>query len=312
MKKLVLGFLFFVIFGLFLGSCKKSELVSVPIDTESVRAMLIKVSTPTKKAVQTMLTATPITKLKDGVIANQMLVEIFALDARTFEVYDDYAVKNFVYYEIDQNGYRQKLLGIQQKFQVKGGVVDTTSSVLSYEVGCSYSRYFNLTNQWNISRVTYSFHFDNGRQFSYFGENTGNIKLPPIGGGKWQLDVIYDDGDLRQEFISNLVDFYADSNMLSLRLGIQKENTVSFLQLSKDFIRGSYLIQLDGEDGKGNSVYLIYPVIFDEGMPATLSFSAPFEVKGFIMCGSNGCYWHDVKLSSTSPTNGPKIYIPKN
>lgn len=307
MKKSVM-YLFFVIIIMFFGSCKKSDLLPEPVDTDAIRAMLVSVSTPTKEAVQTMLSSTTL-KLKDGIIEKQTLVEIFPLDSRTYEVYDNIAIKNLVYYEIDQNGNREKLLGIRQEFQIKNGVVDTTTSVMSYEVGCPYSRYFH-TGSGNISSILYFFVFDNGRQFNYFGESE-TIKLPPIAGGKWKMEISFYDGDLFQKYNAELLDFYAASNQLSLKLNVKKENTVAYFQLSKEFAEGSYYLELRGEeDSNGNFPYYSYR-ISDQNYSANLTFASPFEIKSILMCGNHGCCSYEVKVKSYSPLDGKAIYMPK-
>lgn len=296
MKKFFLFFsALFIIVLLSITSCKKEDdMPVVNTDVEAVRAQLLAVSIPSKEEIQLILSEKPEAKsksLSDDGNLGLMLVQIFALDQQTYMVGSETATKSLVYYEINQNGYRKKFLTIYQSFKVKDGRVDTVSYNIDYEVGCPFSRNFYLKNSNNISQLSYFFRFNNGNQFGYFGDmNYGLIKLPPIAEGKWQLEVKYDDGDMRQTFMTDLIDFYSKSNQLNLRLEVKTENTISVLEIGKNFIKGAYLLQFSGMDKSGNYVYMTYPVAFEENMASKIRYNVPFNIKDFVICGVNGCY----------------------
>jgi hypothetical protein len=184
---------------------------------------------------------------------------------------------------------------------------------MSFEVGCPYSEYFNLSNCNYINQTIVFFRSDNGRQFAYFtNENGCSIKLPPIAGGKWQISVNYYTDGVSQTYMSEMIDFYTSSRLINLKFPVRPENTVSILKLkisSKDLIKNANYIELVGIDDQNNSIYFDYPFSYDEKLPDTISFPAPFEIKRVWICGIYGCWASGVKLSTDSPVKGPKIYV---
>jgi len=275
-----------VIFVLFLGSsCKKQDSLQTPVDIASVKAQLVALPILTKDQVETAM-AEP--KLKSAIL-EPTLVEIFDLSPETYFVSNEVAIKNLLYMEIDQNGNRKKMITIHQIFEVKNGMIDTQSYRLEFEIGCPYSRDFCLSQNGNVSQMTFFFRFDNGKQFAYYGSNNGNIRLYPIVNGKWQLMISFWDGDFQQNFMTDMVDYYGSSNLINLRLEIKEKNVKSTVQMDKNFIYGAYNIQLGGYDKDGNYSWVSYPVSYDDGLPARISFDSYLDIKDVVICGVYGC-----------------------
>lgn len=317
MKKNALIFVI-VMFSLLFTSCQKEEnMMPAVTDVEAIRAQLAAVSLPSKEEVQTFLSSdvqVAVSKqsstLKNSFVKGSdelTLVEIFPLDKNTYEVYDDHAIKNLVYYELG-NSYRQRFLTVKQQFTVSNGVVDTTKFTFSYEVGCSYSRYFNFKDCNYINQTIFFFRFDNGRQFAYYGDNSCYVKLPPIAGGKWQISVSYNTDGVYQSFMSEMIDFYGES-LINLKFQVKKENTVSIIEIkTSDFLKSANFIGLIGKDEQNNFVYFDYPFSYDESMPEVVSFAAPFDIQRINICGSYGCWSSYTSKLSKTIKDGKIIY----
>lgn len=303
-----------VVFGVLFSSCQKDDSSEIlPVNTEAIRAQLLSTPIPTKEEVQIALADK---SLKSATIEDDqpVLVQIFPLDARTYEVYQDFAVKYLIYYEINSDGYRVKYLTIRQEYKITNGVVDNFTSSISVEVNCQFSRYFGLRNMGDVSKITYFFRFDNGKQFAYYGNGTNEIKLPPIAGGKWQLDVVYYDGDLTQQFSTHLFDNYSSQYILELNIQIKQSNVYATLEISKSFLNGAYIMQVVGENKNGDLIYMNYPLLFTNELKETVSFDLPFEIQSINICGTNGCYSYSEqnwRLVVSIPS-GKKTYQLKN
>lgn len=312
MKNLAL--IFVIIIGFFFTNCQKensSEMLSV--DTEAIRAQLLATPVPTKEEIQLVLAEK---SLKSATIEDDqpVLVQIFPLDARTYEVYQDFAIKYLIYYEINSDGYRVKYLTIRQEYTITNGIIDNYSSNISLEVNCQFGKYFGLRNMNDINKITYFFRFDNGKQFAYYGNGTREIKLPPIAGGKWQLDVVYYDGDLSQQFSTYLFDYYSDQYILELNIQIKQSNVYATLEMNKSFLDGAYIMQVIGENKNGDFIYMSYPLLFTGELKETVSFDLPFEIQRINICGTNGCYSYSEqnwRLVVSIPS-GKKTYQMKN
>ncbi|NVN96989.1 hypothetical protein HXX01_02035 [Candidatus Nomurabacteria bacterium] len=272
-------------------SCTKQDNLVPALDVETIRAQLVSLPILTKDQVEAVI-AGP--KLKDGStatpvtpVADLSLIEIVDLDSRTYFISNEIAIKNMLYLEINYEGYRKKMVTIHQTFKVKNGQIDTNSYTIDYEIGCSYSRDFQLDQSSNVSRVTYFFRFNSGKQIVYYGTNAGNIKLPPIANGKWQLMVDYWDGEMNQQFITDYVKFYDSSNIVNVRLALGTKNTVSTVVFDRNVLIGAYNIELIGLDKDGIERYLSYPVMYDNELPARVSFDAPFDIKIVRIQGMN-------------------------
>lgn len=304
MKKLSSLTFFCVLIFAFI-SCQKEE-PTKNIDPTAIRSQLAAIAAPSKEEILAMISMSPLKSATDDRVT---LIQIFALTQETFEVYDDHAVKHFVFYEINQNGYREKFLTINQRFEIYNGVVDMTTYTLDFEVGCQYSRYFFLKDQNYVIRINYFFRFNDGRQFAYFGNNnSGQIKLPPIDGGQWQLEVIYDDGDLQQRFSTKMINFNGDQ-MLKLDIRLEDENIVSYVEMENILTNGAYLIQLATfSEETGQYLYVNCPMLYNENLQGYIFFSAPFDIKIIVICGINGCNEYYTGNMGWSIRDGKKVY----
>ncbi|MEI7688934.1 MAG: hypothetical protein WCI91_01975 [Candidatus Nomurabacteria bacterium] len=280
MKKTVL--LFTIIF-LFFFSCKK-ESVPVVIDIDGIRAQLASLPSVTKEEVSTLLSS--VSGLKSTTV-ELTSVQIFDLSSDVYQINDKQAIKFAVYYEIDSNNSVKKFLTIKQFFTVKNGIVDTSNYTLGYEVGCSLSKDFQLSATGNVNQIIYFFHFNDGKQFTYFG-NPSSIKLPPIANGKWQLMVTFYDSGLLQQFTSDLVDYSNQSNIINLRLDLKNKNTVSIIKIDKNLIKNADNVWVGGYDSNANYQGITFKVIYDESMPSMLSFEVPFNIWDIKITLSNG------------------------
>jgi len=301
MKKLVL---FFVIIVLFF-SCKK-EAESISIDVEAIRTKLVLVPTITKEEVAVLLSSSG---LKSAVV-DLMSIQIFDLSSDVYQINDKQAIKFAVYYEIDLSNSLLKFLTVKQFFTVKNGVVDTSVYTLGYEVGCSLSKDFQLSATGNVNQIVYFFHFNDGKQFTYFGSPSG-IRLPPIANGKWQLMVTFYDSGLLQQFVSDLVDYNNQSNIINLRLDLKNKNTISIVKIDKSLIKGVDSVWLGGYDP--NAVYqgITYKVVYDDSMPSIVSFEAPFNIWDIKITSANGCITLSTKnaKSTTQNSDGTVTYV---
>ena len=310
MKKLSLLFVIMVLFF----SCKK-ETESIYLDIDGIRAQLAAIPTVTKDEVANLLNSP---KLKSGTTTTLaaenepfVMVEIYDLSSDYYIVGEKEAVKFMAYWEKDQNLYRQKFLTIRQIFPVSNGVVNTNTYHLEYEVGCSLGHDFQLSANGSVNQIIYYFHFNNGNQFAYYGNggNTSNIKLPPLANGKWQLMVSYFDGDLQQQFISDLVDY--NSNIINLRLGVKPKNVVSIIQIDRSLLKGIYGIWVSGYDTHAVPQNMQFIVLYDESLPNRVSFQAPFNIWDINISGMYGCYNLSTKNAKATVFNadGTVTYI---
>lgn len=298
-------FVLLVVIFLSLVSCQKDEELS-SVDIQSLKAQLASISNPSKEEVQFFIEGG---NLKSASMEDDAtLIELFPLNVSTTAVVNGVAIRYFMYYEINANGYREKMFMVSQIFPVKDGKIDDKNYTFEYDINCPFSRRFELKERNYINQITYFFHFDDGTQFTYVGErNYGSVLLPPLAGGKWQLSIAYDNGDLYQEFNSELVNF--DSDIINLKFEVKKDNVIAVVKVDKELTQGSYSIQLFGENqNNGDMVYVNYKLINEESLPSVLSFNAPFEVQYVIICGMNGCWRYEVVVSPNSPVVGPKVY----
>lgn len=286
MKKFVA--LFVVIFVVIFSSCQKD--IEVPVSIESIRAQLAQVASPSKEEVQTFLSEG---NLKSASIEDDAtMVQLFPLNVSTTAVENGFAIRYFMYYEINGDGYRRKQLMISQIFPVKDGKIDQNNYTFKYDINCPFSRSFDLSERNYVRQITFFFHFEDGTQFVYIGErNYGTVMLPPLANGKWQLNIAYDNGDMYQEFNTELVNFGSD--IINLKFEVKKDNIVSIVKIAKEMMQGAYLVQLEGENKNGDIIYVNYQFINYETLPSLLSFNAPFEVKYITICGMNGCWRYE-------------------
>lgn len=301
MKKLIL---LIIVITFVCFSCKKEDNGISIENAVAIKAQLSKVTTLTKaEASNAQL------KLKSASdVPDLTLIEIFDLDARTYFVSNEVAIKYCIYFEIDQDGYRSKMLTFSQTFQVRNGQVDVSSYSLSYEIGCIFSQNFQLSHGTNVSMITYFFRFDSGKQFAYYSNSGGSIKLPPIADGKWQLSVDYYDGDLSQQFATDYVDYYYGNNIINVRLDVGIKNVVSTVVFHKYVILGAYTVQLYGTDNRGIYRTMSYRVIYDNGMPSKISYDAPFNIEQVYIYGKNSSNLFETK-NVTGITNSNNVTV---
>lgn len=289
MKNLVV-FMFFAVMAIVFSSCQKNEEL-LPVDTDVIRAQLMTQPVLTKEEVQQKVAEQNSLKSASN---EPVLVRLFVLDQSTFEVYDDHAIKYFVYYEINQNGYREKLLTISQQFDVVDGQIVSDGYSLKVIVGCPFSRYFLLENQNYVNQVTVFFHFADGTEFAYhLDRNSSEVKLPPITDGAWQLSVSYDDGDMQQSFMSNMINFWEDE-VVNLRF-YTKSTSKIHLEINRSYFSEDIkIIQVSGKDQDGNWNWFLLPVAY-EGFDEIVNFDLPFQIRYVYLCGEDGCSVYSVE-----------------
>ena len=294
MKRYILLFVVSVCLFVMAVSCQKEKMEN-SVNAEAIRSQLVSHPAPSKEEVQLIVSNN---NLKSAAIEDDAtLVVMLPLDEQTYEIYDNQAIKYLIYYEFDSNGFRRKMLTIKQIFPVLNGTVDLSQYSIDYEVGCRFSRDFYLKNGNYVNQITYYFRCDDGTQIAYFSNgNTGVIKLPPIAKGQWQLTIVYDDGDLRQEYATQMIDFYTASNELQLKIQLKEVNIVSVVEFDKNALQGAYLIRLYGRDSNGYNVYQDYPALLDENMKDIISYNASFDIEHVSIFGMNGCIWYDTKI----------------
>jgi len=307
MKKLFCSALFIIFIGFFFGCQKEDELSNV--QTEEIRSQLASLPAPSKEEVKTKLSSDG---LKSATVDNQpVLALILQLDGWTYEINSEWAVKYFVYYEIGQDGYRQKTLTLVQKFPVVNGQIVTSQYNLEVRVGYLFYKTYYLNDQNNIQQLIYLFRFDDGQQISFFNKWTGEIDLPPIGKGKWQIEVVYG-GDMEQRYHTNPINYDTDSNVLTLSISLYSENNIeSNINIDKDIINGFYLLTLQGINKGGQYCFLNYPVLWDNNLPQRIIYSAHFDIENVTVCGGTGCFSYFTKnaKSTTISLTGVKTYF---
>ncbi len=300
MKKI---FVLFVVMVLLITvpSCQKEEILISDVQIEAIKAQLVATPTLSKEEVETVLSSQ---KLKSASLnEEETLVQVLDLDERTFEVNDQFAIKNLVYMEFGQNGNLLKLITIRQIFDVNNGNIDVNSYSIEYEIGCSYSRNFQLGVQGNVNQITFFLHFKNGKQLAFYGNGNNNITLLPIARASWQLLVNYYDNILQQQYLTDLINFYDQSNVINLRLELKSKNLKSTVKFDRNLIEGAYNVQLGGFDASGNYRYMSYQVMYDSSMPEKISFEAYFDIQDVNICGTNGCYGYSTKDSKYTVYN---------
>lgn len=281
-------FLFVVIIVVF-TSCQKEEIV-IPVNIETIRAQLVEFPVPSKEEVQSKISEQ--NSLKSASNESVTLTRIFPLEEWTYEINDNYANKYLIYYELNKDGYREKLLTIRQEFQIVDGEIDESGYGLEISIGCPFSKIFYVNNRDYLNQITVFFHFNDGAEFAYYLDRSylGEVKLPPIADGKWQLSVTYDDGDMRQSFMSNLIDWNNES--ITLKFNIKSSSNVH-LKINREYLKDATLIQVVGKDENGNFQYFLIP-INGEGFDEIIAlFDLPFQINRIYICGDSGCrYYH--------------------
>jgi len=312
MRKLVL---LFVIFVLSFSSCRKDENL-VSIDVDAIRTQMMTAVDLTVSQVQDMLnqkSSQP--KLKDGTLPSGQeqqptMVRVYVLDQRTFEVTGTTATKNFLYIETDESGNRTNLLTIQQMFQLKNGSVDLNNYTIRYQVGCVYRHEIFIDVPGSFNQITYFLHLENGDQFFYYGNNGNMIQIYPIAGCKWEFDAYHWDGDFWRNYKTTLIDYYSQSNVVSLILDVKKENVKSTVSMDRSFIQNAEDVVLIGEDAQGITRRIGYKVSYTSSLPSRISFSAYFDIKEMIISnqyGSSFYYTNQAKITAHS-LDGKIIY----
>jgi len=282
------------------SSCQK-DLVDNLFDGEKIKMQLLELPAPSTEVFQNFLLEGPSLKSATDEGQNLSLVQVFLLDYESLSIDGNSALRYFVYYEINANGYRQKFLTIEQKFQINDGILDEDSGELTqFYIGCPFSKTFDFSNSNYFYGINCMFHFDDGREFFYFSEsNSNSVKLPPIYGGRWQLHVSCNDGDMRQEFMTNLIDYHND-DLISLKFEIKDENVVSYFVVAKEVLHSDVIsIQLRGEESENSLYYKSYRISRD-GNSDDLIYPAPFKIKSILLCRQDRCkqyFTEDMEVS---------------
>ncbi len=301
-------FCMFVVICVIPSSCQKDEMLS-PADISNIKAQLVSVPDLTKEEVQNFLSG----GLKSAQIEDDdVMVMLLPLDISTTYVSDGTAIKYFIYYEINLSGHRQKVFTISQIFVVKDGKVDLSNYSLKKQIGCPFNRSFSLDSPDNVSQINYFFHFKDGRELMYVGEqNNGyNVLLPPIADGQWQLSVSYFDGDMSQECNSELVNFNDD--IIKLKINIKESNILSYLKIDRNMFNGVYMCLIVGQDTEtSDHKFMSYKPIYDDNLDlSNVMIPTSFKIIKYIrLYYMNGYVEHyNTVVDVNSPTEGPVNY----
>lgn len=309
MKNSVIYLMLFVIFFVGLtNSCQKDEILS-SADISNIKAQLVSVPDLTKEEVQNFLSdGLKFAQIED----DDVMISLFPLDISIASIANGVATKYFIYYEINLSGHRQKVFTISQIFVVKDGKIDLSDYSLKKQVGCPFNRSFSLESPDNVSQINYFFHFKDGRELMYVGEqNNGyNVLLPPIADGQWQLSVSYFDGDMSQECNSELVNFNDD--IIKLKISIKESNVLSYLKIDRSVFNGVYMCLVVGQDTETSDYkFMSFKPIYDDNLDlSSIMIQTPFKIIKYIrLYYMNGYVQHYNTITDVnSPVDGPKIY----
>lgn len=299
--------LFFVFVIVLAIGCQKEESLNT-LMAEAIRSELVALPVPSKEEIKAKLSGE---KIKSAEIDEPVLALVLQLDGQTYDVYSDFAVKYLVYYEIGHDGSRKKTLTIIQRFPIVDGQVMTDQYNMEARVGYLFFKEYYLEDQNNIEGLIYHFRQDDGQQVSFLADWNGKVVLPPIGKGKWQIEVIYG-GEMTQRFHTGLINYFADTNVLTLQIDFYGQGNVeSTLNIDKSLIKSAYVITLRGENSDGEERFISFPVLWDENLPDRIIFYCHFDVEYFFICGQNGCQYYNTADAQSifSPVTGTKQYF---
>ena len=314
MKKVLIFALVAIAMFLMFSSCKSNEepVVNPLKNDAALKAKLALIPNPSKEEMLKFLSGTAQkVKADDSQPSTPLtLVEIFPLDSTIYQIYDNTATKYFIYYEIDSQGNRKKVLTIGQIFDVVNNQIDEKGYHFEVTVGCPFGRYFYIANGGNLQQIIYFLRFNNGSQFAFYS-NSGNyqIKLPPVVGAKWQMKISYYDGDLFQSFMTEIIDYYGESDVIKINFEIKQENVLSMVYINKSYLQNAYVIDFIGTDDNGNFTDISLPVAYDQSLPEIISFNTPIKVLTRITIFSTnyGYICYSLKVRPDSPIDGSKI-----
>lgn len=293
-----------------LSSCENQD--DVVINTESIKSELAALPSPEKQEFTDVINSNYSTSKLKSASTQISLVEVFALNEETFEVYDDYAVKKFVYYEISNQGERVELLTMLQQFQIVNGKLDTSGYSIEYKIGCNDSREFSIDNDAEIWNVICMFHFENGSQLAYYFEgDSERIKLPNIANGNWEVAVTTFDGDLIRELTTGYIDFENEPEELCLVVQPKDVNVAAKCSVNKEILKDIYYIKFIGEDLEtGEDIWFYVPFRYNENLQGILVFNLPFYPKWVILVSEYSEKWSWIQDNWTqTPGQLPNYFI---
>lgn len=290
------------------ASCEKEEVIEpievvAPINTQVIMSQLALVPILTLETVQDSISAKN-TQLKDGSVTKP-IIRLFELDFRTSKIEGAYAYKYLAYYVLLNQNLRE-IITIIQKFPIKDGKIDTSIYMLDFKKFGILDRnfFFNEDDRNYINQVYCHLRSNDGVAFGFYINSYDAINLAPIANAKWQLEVTYYNGQINPTYMSNLLNYDSPSE-LKMIVKVEKENINSVFRIQSSMMNDVDYIQLFGD----NDQFISYRFKAYESMPAWLSFPANFDVRKVLICSIfQGCNNYEVKLSSGSPINGPKIF----
>lgn len=301
------------------SSCQQQDEIVPVVNFEKIKTQLAIAAMPdsTQAAVfdstQTVVLKEPELKSANYVGEN-FTIKIIPCDQQVYEI-DEYrgtASRYLNYFKRASNGYLLNRLTLKETFNISNGEIDLNSSLLTlYKVGWGFKRDLYLEDQENICRVDYFWRPEkNGvAQFSFFSDWDWRVEIPSSFGGQYQIRVHYCDG---QVFSSDLIDYYNQPEILTLRLYLEKEKVVSSINIDRSWIEGAEnLVLFSKEDENGEFQRLDYPVLFDETLKERIMYSAPFDIDRIRISGPQmwDYYYTQDATVSYSINDGSKIYI---
>ncbi len=309
MKKALITFMVILV-GIF-TSCQKEETLA-PFDETSIRGEVMAMPAPTVEEFVTFVNGPA---LKSATIEEGPLTMVmaFPLDARTIIISGNMATKFFLLYTFVGNT-RIGEITVSQVFTIKSdGKIDPTSGGLQEAMpGCPFKEDFFIQSNEYFQAVRMSCNFSDGRQISFNGQLNGNsVKLPPLEGAIWQLLLSYNDGDLYQEFLTNTINFYEIPREVKLKINVDKDNIMSYIQIPKKYLVDASYIQIFTENVETGEItsYAEFVPVYDESLPEYVIFGVPFENSNRVnVYGNHGRISFVVNPVLTGPINGKPVF----
>lgn len=289
-------FVFLVCVFIFVSCNKEYDMVINVINYEDVKSELALRPALNKQEVIDSISSK--SALKSANFGGVHLIEVFPLEQETFEIFDTYAIKNHVYYDLDSDSKRTELLTVMQRFEIKNNKLVTTSYRLDYKFACEFSREFSIdAGNAEVWDVICMFHFKNGSQFAYsFDGSPDRIKLPNIANGNWEIAVKTYDGDLQRNLTTGFINFNDAPDVLSLLIQPKATNVVKKFAINKEMLKDVYSIKFVGEDPMtGEEIWIYIPFRYNENLPGTVLFDLPFSPKLVVLISENS--WDEYDLS---------------
>lgn len=289
------------IFSIMFAGCQEeimpvTDEITAAFDVAAIKAQLKNCANLTKEQVVDSLSKK--TGLKSATVVDLSHVVVKPLTDNTFTVSETEAVKRYGYLETKMNGYRNAELTILQVFQVNNGIVNTSEFKIKAEIGpASTSNSFYLSSTNYLIRSTYHFHFNDGEQISYFGEeNSQWITLQSYADGYWEMVFDYNINGLPKKYATGAIDYFSENNELPLDLQLSSENTVAVIEMDRNLIIGADRLEVEGYDTDGGHQYMTIPIVFNKNMPDKIYVSLPIDPATVYICGNNSCSFYEAKI----------------